>query len=532
VLFEFGARQELQLLVLLVAAAALLILAGPLRVPYPILLVLGGLVLGFVPGVPRVTMPPSVVLIGILPPLLYQSAFFTGLRELRQNIQSISLLAVGLVLATTAGVGVVAHEMADLSWQEAFILGAVVSPTDPIAATAIGRRLGVPRRLIDVIEGESLINDGTALVLLRTAIVAAVAGTFSPWEAGLRLVLNIVGGVAIGLAVGYVVRVVRRSLDNPPLEVTIAFLTGYLAFLPATAIGVSGVLAAVTAGVYLGWYTPEVTTVETRLQGGAFWQILTFLLNVLLFGLVGLQLRPIIDGLSGLGAGTLARDTAAVVLAVVLIRFAWVFVWHYLPKRLFRHGPDRIRTRPWRYSTFIAWNGMRGAVTIAAALLVPLTTRAGDPLPGRGLIVFLAFMVVLATLVGQGLTLPSLIKWMGLQSDEAAAENEESQARILAAEAALVRLDELQSEAWVREDTAERLRGLYRFRIDRFRSRTDPDGDGTIEKRSLKYQRLRRELLDAERRAVVELRNTGEIRDEVMRRIERDLDLEDARLDV
>jgi CPA1 family monovalent cation:H+ antiporter len=292
------------------------------------------------------------------------------------------------------------------------------------------------------------------------------------------------------------------------------------------------VLAAVTAGVYLGWYTPEVTTVETRLQGGAFWEIVTFLLNVLLFGLVGLQLRPILDGLSGLGAGTLVGDAAVVVLAVVAIRFAWVFASMYLPKRLIPHGPERRRTRPWRYSTFVAWNGMRGAVTIAAALLVPLTTDAGEPLPGRGLIVFLAFAVVLATLVGQGLSLPYLIKAIGIQSDEAAAENEESQARILAAEAALARLDELEREAWVRDDTAERLRGLYRFRIDRFRSRSDPDGDGKIEKRSLKYQRLRRELLEAERRAVVELRNTGEIRDEVMRRIERDLDLEASRLDV
>ena len=390
----------------------------------------------------------------------------------------------------------------------------------------------MPRRLIDVIEGESLINDGTALVLLRTAIVAAVAGTFSPWEAGARLVLSIVGGVAVGLAVGYVVRQVRRRLDNPPLEITIAFLTGYLAFLPASAIGVSGVLAAVTAGVYLGWYTPEVTTVETRLQGTAFWEIVTFLLNVLLFGLVGLQLRP--DPRRPLRARRRdargrrrrrrargRRDPVRVGVPV-----------HVPAERLVPHGPERDRTRPWRYSTFIAWNGMRGAVTIAAALLVPLTTDAGVPLPGRGLIVFLAFAVVLATLVGQGLSLPLPDPGAGLESDEAAPSNEESQARILAAEAALARLDELESEAWVRDDTAERMRGLYRFRIDRFRSRIRPDGDGKIEKRSLKYQRLRRELLEAERRAVVELRNTGEIRDEVMRRIERDLDLEASRLDV
>jgi monovalent cation/hydrogen antiporter len=531
VIFEFGTRQELQLLVLLVSGAALLILAGPLRIPYPILLVLGGLLLAFGPGVPKVTMPPEVVLIGILPPLLYQAAYSTGLRELRQNLRPISLLAGGLVLLTTCGVAVVAHAITDLGWAEAFVLGAVVSPTDPIAATAIGRRLGVPRRLIDIIEGEALVNDGTALVLLRTAIVAAVAGSFSAWDAGWHLVVNIVGGVAVGLAVGYPIRRVRRLLDNPPLEVTIAFLTGYFAFLPASVLDVSGVLAVVTAGVYMGWYTPELTTVQTRLKGEGFWEVLTFLLNVLLFGLVGLQLRPVLDGLSGHGGWSLVGDAALIALAVVVLRIVWVFPATYLPRRLIRRVRERDPSPPWRYPAFIAWNGMRGAVTIAAALIVPLETDAGAPLPGRDLIVFFAFAVVLATLVGQGLSLPVVIRALGLEADDGGAEAEEVHARVRAAEAALERLEELAGEAWVLDDTAERLRGLYRFRIDRFAARVDPDGDGKIEKRSMKYQRLRRELLDAERHAVVELRNTGEISDEVMRRVERDLDLEVSRLD-
>src|SRR5512132_4434833 len=323
-IFEFGTRQEVQLLVLLVTGAALLILAGPLRIPYPILLVLGGLLLAFGPGVPKVTMPPELVLVGVLPPLLYQAAYSTGLRELRFNLRPISLVAIGLVVLTTFGVAVVAHAITDLGWAEAFVLGAVVSPTDVIAASAIGRRLGVPRRLIDVIEGESLVNDGTALVLLRTAIVAAVAGSFSVWDAGWRLVLNIVGGGAVGLAIGYVIRRVRRVLDNPPLEITISFLTGYFAFLPASALLVSGVLAVVTAGVYLGWYTPELTTVQTRLQGEGFWEIVTFLLNVLLFGLVGLQLRPVLDGLSGHGGWSLVGDAAVILLAVIVLRIVWV----------------------------------------------------------------------------------------------------------------------------------------------------------------------------------------------------------------
>src|SRR5690348_13807834 len=359
-ILAFGAHQELQLLVLLVCGAVLLILSGPLRIPYPILLVVGGLLLGFGPGVPKVTMPPDLVLVGILPPLLYVTAFNTGLRELRQNLRPISMLAVGLVVVTMVGVAAVAHAVADLSWAESFVLGAVVSPTDAIAATAIGRRLGVPRRLIDIGEGESLVNDGTALVLLRTAITAAVAGSFSVWDAGWHLVVNIVGGIAIGLAIGYVIRRVRRRLDNPPLEITIAFLTGYLTFLPATAAGVSGVLAVVTAGVYMGWYTPELTTVQTRLQGQGFWEIVQFLLNVLLFGLVGLQLRPILDNLSGNGGWSLAGEAALIVLAVIVLRFVWVFqtayVLRWLPRRLQEPSPRP----PWQHLAFASWSGMRG----------------------------------------------------------------------------------------------------------------------------------------------------------------------------
>lgn len=528
---EFGTRQELQLLVLLVTGAALLILAGPLRIPYPILLVLGGLALGFGPGVPKVTMPPELVLIGVLPPLLYRTAYFTGLRELRLNLRPISFLAVGLVVLTMFGVALVAHAITDLGWAESFILGAVVSPTDPIAATAIGRRLGVPRRLIDIIEGESLVNDGTALVLLRVGIIAAVAGTFSAWDAGWHLVVNIVGGIGVGLAVGYVIRRVRRVLDNPPLEVTIAFLTGYFAFLPANALHVSGVLAAVTAGVYMGWYTPELTNVRTRLWGNGFWEVVTFLLNVLLFGLIGLQLRPVLDGLSGHGGWSLVGQAAAISLTVIVLRLFWIFPTAYVPRLLFPHIRERDPTPPWQALAFVGWSGMRGAVTIAAALLIPLETDAGTPLPGRDLIIFFAFAVILATLVGQGLSMPAVIRALGLEEDDGGAEAEEALARIRAAEAALARLDELVGEAWVLEETAERIRGAYRFRIDRFSARVDPDGDGKIEKQSLKFQKLRRQLIDVEREAVVELRNTGEISDEVMRRVERDLDLEVARLD-
>ena len=275
----FGAQEEFQLLALLVAAAALLLLADPLRIPYPILLVLGGLMLGFAPGVPELTLPPDVVLIGILPPLLYSAAFNTGLRELRQNLRPISLLAIGLVVLTMVGVAAAAHYAIGLSWAAGFVLGAVVSPTDPLAATAIARRFGVPRRAVAIIEGESLVNDGTALVLLKFAVAAVVTGSFSLLDASASFVWSVIGGMAVGLVVGRVIRFVRRRVFNPPLEVTLAFLTGYFAFLPASAIGASGVLAVVTAGVYMGWHTPELTTGDTRLQGAGFWAIFNFLLT-------------------------------------------------------------------------------------------------------------------------------------------------------------------------------------------------------------------------------------------------------------
>jgi len=296
----FSAHNALVLLALLVAGAGLLVLAPLLRRPYPILLVLGGLALGFVPGIPHVTMRPDVVLVAILPPLLYAGAFFTSLRDLRRNVRPLSLLAVGLVLTTMVAVAAVAHAaISGLSWPVCFVLGAVVAPTDAVAATAIASRLGIPRRLVALLEGESLVNDSTALVAYGFAVTAVVTGSFSLWHAAWRFVVDVLGGVAIGLVVGYLIRHLRRRLDHSPTEIAIALLSGYFAYLPAEAAGVSAVLAAVTVGIYVGWHTPELTTPQTRLQGDAVWGILVFLLNALLFGLVGLQLRTILDVLGG-----------------------------------------------------------------------------------------------------------------------------------------------------------------------------------------------------------------------------------------
>jgi len=520
---EIGAHGELQLLVLLTAVGAMLAIAANVRVPLPVFLVCGGLVLGFVPGLPHVELPPDLVLVAILPPLLYSSAFFTGLRDLRANLRPISLLAFGLVAATTLGVALVAHAAVDgLSWAGAFTLGAIVSPTDALAATEVAQRVGAPRRIVSIIEGESLVNDGMALVLYKTAVAAAVAGTFSLASASWHLVVNIVGGVAVGLAVGYLVRQVRRRTNDTPTEVAIALLSGYLAYLPAELAGVSGVLAAVTIGVYMGWFTPQLTTVETRLSGNSFWEILVFLVNALLFALVGLQLRGLLGRLDVTGG--LLAEAGIVIAAVIVIRLVWVPVFTYLPRLLFPRVRERDPYPPWQAPVVVAWAGIRGAVSLAAALALPLD------LADRDEIVFLTFAVILVTLVGQGLTLPLLIRALRLE-DDGGAEREDAKARIVAARAALERLDELVVEDWVREDTAERLRGLYRFRTNRFRARYDGADDGGAEERSAAYQRLLHELLEAERSAVVDLRNRGVITEAVMQRVSRDIDLEESRLD-
>ncbi|MGZ8782607.1 MAG: Na+/H+ antiporter [Gaiellaceae bacterium] len=506
------------------AGAAMLVLVPKLGIPYPILLVLGGLGLGFAPGLPAIDLPPDLVLVGVLPPLLYGAAFFTPLRDLRANVRPVGLLSVGLVLLTMVVVAVVAHEIVpDLPWAAAFVLGAVVSPTDPIAATAIMQRLGVPRRIVSIVEGESLVNDGTALVAYRFAVVATVSGSFMLWEAGLSFVLNVSGGVAVGLGVGWIVRQVRRRLDFPPAEVTISLLTGYFAYIPAELIGVSAVIAAVTAGIYLGWHTPELTTPAVRLMGESAWEIVTFMLNAILFTLIGLQLPGILDDLDAYSAADLLWWAVAVWLTVLLVRALWVAVSARL---------DRAPTPPRSELALISWSGMRGGVSLAAALAIPLATDAGEPFPGRNLVLFLTFAVIFGTLVIQGLSLPAVIRLLRLEDDGEDEAREEAQARIHAASAGLMRLDELAEEDWVRPDTAERIRGSYGFRRDRFAAWLDGGDDGSIEARSQDFQRLRRELLNAERNAILELRRSGQISDEVARRVARDLDLEDARLEI
>ena len=528
-----GEHTEIIIAGLLLAVAALVTLARVLNVPYPIFLVLGGLALGAIPGMPDIQLDPELVLLIFLPPLLYGAAFFASLRDLRRNVGPISALSVGLVLVTCVAVAVVVHAVVPgMSWAAAFVLGAIVSPTDPVAATAIASRLGLPRRVVVVVEGESLINDATAITAYRVAVVAVTAGTFSVTDAGSRFLLAAAGGVVIGLVVGWVVAVVRRRLDDVPVEITISLFTGFAAYLPAEALGVSGVLAAVTAGIYLGWLAPRIASPEMRMQGRAVWEFVVFLLNGVLFVLIGLQLPSVLDAVAGIDPLTLAGYALATIAAVVGTRFLWLFTTPYLLRVLDRRPNQAERRVGAAPRIVLSWAGMRGAVSLAAALALPLETDAGGPFPERDLVIFLAYCVVLFTVVVQGLTLPALIHRLGVVDDGAEEQAEEHAARIAASEAALIALDDLAEAEWTRDGSVERMRRLYEFRRRRFATlRGDLDDEDGIVDQSLAYQRLLHAVIEAQRVAIVQMRNDGSISAEVMRRVERDLDLEETRLE-
>jgi CPA1 family monovalent cation:H+ antiporter len=427
---------------------------------------------------------------------------------------------------------VVAHELVPgLPWAAAFTLGAVVSPTDPLAGASIMRRLGVPRRLVSSVEGEGLFNDATALVAYRVAVAAVVAGSFSLADAGLRFVAGGLGGVAIGLVVGWLIAEVRRRISDTQLSITVSLLSGYAAFIPADAIGASGVLAAVTTGIYMGIRGPSIIDARTRLQGFMVWDILDFLLNASLFVLVGLQLRVVVDGLSGYSAGTLAGYALAVSAVVILARVMWLFTVVYVIRALDRRPSQRARRVGAGPRFVVAWAGMRGAVSLAAALAIPLHTDAGTPFPARDLLIFLTFGVIFATLVLQGLTLPAVIRVLRVEGD-GSEDHEELRARLEATKAALAQLEVLADEEWTRDDTIERMKGLYEYRKRRFAARAGKIEDDGYEDRSLAYQQLVQAVLGAQRDALVRLRNEGTISNEVMNRVVQEMDLEEARLEI
>ena len=523
---------------LLAAVAALALLARKLSVPYPILLVLGGLALGSVlskiPSHPVIRLDPDLVFVLFLPPLLYPAALFTPWRDFRANLRPIFLLAVGLVLFTTYSVGVFAHWLvAGLPLAAAFTLGAIISPPDAVAATAVTERLRVPRRIVTIIEGESLVNDATALVAYLFAIEALKSGTFSLGDAGIKFVLVSAGGIAVGLAVGWLASRIQQRLDDPPVQMLISILTPFAAYLAANKSGVSGVLAVVTTGLYLGWRAPEIVNSRMRLQSGPVWEMIVFLLNGLVFILIGLQLPAVTEGLrdelqQGVSMSAVRWDAVRISALVIVVRFVWVFAATYLPRWLSKRLREKDPYPGWRPVVIVAWTGMRGVVSLAAALALPLTLN-NAPFPGRDLIVYFTFVVILVTLVFQGLTLPLLIRWLKVV-DSGQTEEEEREARLKANLAAMARLVELEETSKFPAELFRRLRVEYEDRIRQLEACATASTDGFPHHISSEYEQLQLETLQVERRTILQLRNERVINDVVLRRIQRDLDLAEAQV--
>jgi CPA1 family monovalent cation:H+ antiporter len=518
---------EYELFTLAVAIAVVMIIgrvvANRLEVPEAILLVVLGVLASLIPQVPNIDLPPDVVLFLFLPPLVYNAAFFTAPRETRENAVPITALAVGATAVTIIGVGAVTHlALPEAGWPGSLAFAAAVAPTDAVAATSVLTRLGAPTRVVTILEGESLINDGVALTAFGLA-VEAMAHPFTFGHGVERLVEVVVGGVAYGLVVAVVIGRVRRYVRDPSVQILVTLITPFVAYIPAEELNVSGVLATVVTGVYLGSRTEGMLQAASRVSGTMFWRTLIFLLESALFVLLGLELRSVVDHLSrGYSVAWLAGTAAAVVAAVVVIRLAWELMVSPLIRFIPGKHSSFVRN-PWRQRLVIGWGGMRGAISLAIALTLPLEAY-GQRFTERPTLVFLAAVVVIVTLVGQGLTLGPLLGALGLaQGDEQ--RRREAVARQRVTEAGLARLDELAENGEVDEDTANVYRQLFELRLERVRAALgDEDGDGSVQRTS----GLRHELVSAQRAKLDELYRSRKISDEIRRSIALTLDLQDG----
>ena len=520
--------ETLELLIGMLAAIAVVVtLAGHTRVPEPVLLMAAGLAVALVPGLPEVELDPELTLALFLPPLLYWAALHTNLRDLRRDLRPISMLAVGLVVATTSAVALLAHAALGLPWAVAIVLGAIVAPPDPVAAVAVAGRIGMPRRMVTILEAEGLLNDATALVIYRMAVAAAVTGTFSAGGAAVELVVSAVGGTLVGLAVAWAGSRVLHRVEEAAVENTIKLLLPYVAWLAAERLHTSGVLAVLACGLLMSRNWAAISS-AARLQARQLWDWLVFVLEGLSFVLVGLQLRTVVEGIGGRSLAELAWAALALNLVVVAVRMAWVFPASWLPRRLSARLRERDPFPGWRPTTVIGWAGMRGVVSLALALAVPTQVAGGGPFPERDLIVFLTFSVIVVTLVGQGLTLPLLVTRLGVVAPDEGQAAGASRALARLSEVALATLDAIDPEAEkLAPQLLDRLRERYRARLahlDQQRDAGEQDDTGA-------YHELVAELLRAQREELRRLREQGEVTPEVARRLHHDLDVEETRLE-
>ncbi|HUB65728.1 MAG TPA: Na+/H+ antiporter [Methylocella sp.] len=523
----------IQLLVLLLAVVATVaILAARLQIPSAILLVLTGVILALIPGLPTLELAPELVLLLVLPPVIYASAVAMSWREFRFNLRPISLLAIGCVVFTTIAVAAAGHWMLGLSWPVGFVLGAIVSPPDAIAPLSIARRMQLPRRILVILEGEGLANDATALILYRFAVAAVSAGVFSLGQAAGMFAVIIIGEIVWGIGVGWLTLRLRRWVHDSRIEITLSILVPFLAYWPPVHLGGSGVLATVTAGLYISWNGLRLISAATRLQGIFFWDFFIYTIEGMVFLITGLQARTLIARIGDHPLSELVSSAIVVSAVVIVTRFIWMYPAAYLPRWLFPPIRRRDPSPPWQWPFVLAFTGVRGIVSLAAALAIPLTIAGGQPFPNRDLILFLTFSVILVTLVGQGLLLPTVIRMLGLARagciEYRADRIEEHKARRLGIVAALDRLNQLTLERELSDDIVHTLRVHHRDRLKHIEHRSD--GDDSHRKLTELHDEIELLLITAERQQINELYRQGELKDEARRRIERELDLREVDL--
>ncbi|MFZ0494392.1 MAG: Na+/H+ antiporter [Methylocella sp.] len=523
----------IQILVLLLAVvAAVAVAAARLEIPEAILLVLTGVILALVPGLPTVELAPELVLLLVLPPVIYSSAVAMSWREFRFNLRPIFLLAVGCVVFTTVAVAAATHWLLGLAWPVGFVLGAIVSPPDAMAPLSIARRMELPRRILVILEGEGLANDAAALILYRFAVAAVSAGVFSFTHAAGMFGAIVAGEILWGIGVGWLMLRLRRWVHDPRIEITLSILTPFVAYWPPEHLGGSGVLATVTAGLYISWNGLRLISAATRLQGIFFWDFLIYLIEGMVFLITGLQARTLIARIGNDSIPELAISAAIVSVVVIVARFVWMYPAAYLPRWLFPPIRRRDPSPPWQAPFVLAFTGVRGIVSLAAALAIPFATTNGQPFPGRDLILFLTFSVILVTLVGQGLLLPSVIRALGLahagRRERRRDRAEEYEARRLGIEAALERLDQLAAERDLAENVVQTLRASHRTRLQHIEHRSD--GDDGHKKLTELHDEIELLLITAERQQTNDLFRGGKLNDEARRGIERELDLREAHL--
>lgn len=516
------------IIILLAIVTALVQFTDKIRIPFPILLVFAGIAVGLVPGLPAVSLDPDVVFLLFLPPVLYAAAWTTSWPDFKAAARPITLLATGCVLFTTTLVAAAAHYfIPGFEWSESFVLGAIISPPDAVAAAAATKGLGLPRRVVTILEGESLVNDATGLIAYRFAIRTVATGSFILWLAGMSFFYVAGGGILFGAIIGFIFYWIHKlTPDNPMTDTTLTFLTPYTAYLVAEEFHTSGVLAVVVAGLILSQRSSEVFNHQTRLQANFVWETVIFLLNGVIFILIGLQLPLILKGMNNISLPTLLVYGAIISLATIVGRIIWVFPATYIPRWLSKGIRQREPEPPPKVVGIVAWAGMRGVVSLAAALALPLTLDEHIPFPNRDLIIFLTFAVIFATLVVQGLSLPRMIRWAKIKPDDSQ-RIEEQQARLKVASAIIDHIEENYSLS-LTENVLNQIKTKYEIRIQRVRK--DQSNPNLTEQQLNEFTRIRQELLTKERELILHLRKAGEIGDEVLRRIEHELDLEESRL--